>query len=104
MINQPDYVWYSTLTSMFFGESEIYSREFRINPDLFALGAIIYLLFEGELPNVTSADDAPQLLRRKVPNEIKSLVSQLLNPNPKKYPTMKTITQKLETALKSAKT
>lgn len=103
-INQPDYVWYSTLTSVFFGESEIYSMEFRINPDLFALGAIIYLLFEGELPNVTSVDGAPQMLRRKVPNEIELLVSQLLNPNPTKYPTAKTVTQKLEATLKFAKT
>lgn len=103
-INQPDYVWYSTLTPVFFEESEIYSRECRINSDLFALGAIIYLLFEGELPNVTSMGSAPQILRRKAPNEIKLLVSQLLNPNPKKYPTAKTVTQKLETALKSAKT
>ena len=102
-INQPDYVWYSTLTSVFFGESEIYSRDFRIDPDPFALGAIIYLLFEGELPNVTSADGAPQMLQRKVPNEIKLLVSQLLDPNPTKYPTAKTVTQKLEAALKSAK-
>ncbi|HEX8265094.1 MAG TPA: protein kinase [Pyrinomonadaceae bacterium] len=94
-VNQPDYVWYSTLTPALFEESEIYSRECRINPDLFALGAIIYLLFEGELPNVTSVDGAPQMLRRKVPNEIKLLVSKLLNPNPTKYPTAKTVTQKL---------
>lgn len=102
-INRPDYLPYSTLAPTFFEESEIYSRQCRINPDLFALGAIIYLLFEGELPNVTSADCVPQISRRKVPTEIKLLVSQLLNPNPTIYPMAKTIAQKLETALKSAK-
>jgi hypothetical protein len=104
LINQPDYIQCSTLMAAFFGESGNSLRECGINPDLFALGAIIYLLFEGELPNVTIADEIPQILRRKVPTEIKLLVSQLLNPNPTKYPTAKTVAQKLVTALKSAKT
>lgn len=103
-INQLDYASCSTLVAELLEEGAYTSRRHRINPDLFALGAIIYLLFEGELPNVTIADEIPQILRRKVPTEIKLLVSQLLNPNPTKYPTAKTVAQKLETALKSAKT
>ncbi|MDQ4123190.1 MAG: protein kinase [Acidobacteriota bacterium] len=101
-INQPDYIQYGTLFPTFSDESENF-REYRINPDLFALGSIIYLLFEGQLPNVTNTSGAPQILR-KVPDEIKLLISQLLNPNPTKYPSIKTVTQKLERTLKSAKT
>lgn len=102
-INQPDYVPCSTLTADFFEESENYSRARRINPDLFALGAIIYLLIEGELPKVTT-ENAPKISRLKVPKEIKSLVSQLIDPNPTSYPEARDVTQKLKATLKSVKT
>jgi hypothetical protein len=95
-INQPDYVPCSTLAVAFFEESKNSLSECGINSDLFALGAIIYLLFEGELPNVTIATGTPQILRRNAPTEIKLLVSQLLNPNPTKYPTAKTVAQNLK--------
>lgn len=102
-VDQPDYVPYSTLTAELLAESEKTLSASRINPDLFSLGAIIYLLFEGELPKPTIKQGAPQILRRKVPIEIKLLTSQLLNPKPVNYPTAKIIAQKLEAALQSAK-
>jgi hypothetical protein len=101
-ISQPDYVPCSTLTSVFFEESDFFFKARRINPDLFALGAIIYLLIEGELPKVTT-ENQPTISRLKVSTEIKSLVSQLINPNTMKYPEAEDITKTLKTALEFPK-
>lgn len=98
-INQPDYVPCSTLTAVFFEESENFFKAGRINPDLFALGAITYLLIEGELPRITT-EGLPTILRPKVPSEIKLLVSQLIDPNPTSYPIIEDVSQKLKAALK----
>lgn len=76
-INQPDPVLWSTLALK---SPEVYVKFFEQSTaavDLFTLGAIIYLLFEGRLPEVT-VDCVPEILRRNVPFEIKQLTSQLL--------------------------
>lgn len=103
LINQLDYVSCGTLTAELLEGGENLAARRGINPDLFALGAIIYLLFEGELPKVSILQGAPQIRRRNVPNEINLLVSQLLDPDPTKYPTAESVAQKLAAFLNQLK-
>lgn len=79
LINEPDAVSWTTLTVKSENRSEELFRQTSEVVDLYALGAVIFLLFEGELPIVTE-NDVPVISRKNVPAEIKELVTQLLNP------------------------
>lgn len=101
-VDQPDPVLWSTLTVKC---PEIYKNLFKksaMTADLYALGAMIYLLFEGELPAVTE-DFIPKILRRNVPLEIVRLTAQLLDPRRAQCFKAEAVAQKLKNILKSIK-
>lgn len=99
-IDQPDPIIWSTLTVK---SPELYKNFFvksALTADLFALGAVIYLLFEGGLPVVTD-DFIPKISRRYVPPEIKRLIAELLNPRTAGFASAKAVARKLKNALRS---
>jgi hypothetical protein len=101
-IDQPDPVLWSTLTVKC---PELYGNFFKnsaVTADFYALGAMIYLLFEGELPAVTE-DFVPQILRRNVPFEIARLTSRLLDPRQAQSLKAEAVTQTLKDVLKVIK-
>ncbi len=78
LIEEPDYVSWSTLTTGAENRDEAAYNQTSEAVDLYALGAIIYLLFEGELP-AADAKNIKRMARKNVPPEIKSLIIKLLN-------------------------
>jgi serine/threonine protein kinase len=101
-VNQPDPTVWSTLIVDSPAWFEKNSGQFALTADLFALGAIIYLLFEGKLPIVTE-DSIPKISRRKVPPEIVRLTSRLLNPNAAKCFDAQAVVRKLKAIQKTIK-
>ena len=75
----PDSVSWNTLTVKSADRREELHNQTTATVDLYALGAIIYLLFEGDLPPA-ARDEVPAMSRRNVPPMIKNLVLKLLNP------------------------
>ena len=101
-IDQPDPVIWSTIMVK---SSELYENFFvksAMTADLFALGSVIYLLFEGELPIVTG-DSAPKISRPAVPSEIKRLVARLIDPRTAQFCRAEIVAQKLQNVLKLIK-
>lgn len=77
-IANPDYVSWSTLKAGTENRAgEILSQTTEAI-DLYALGAIIYLLFEGELP-AADKNRIKRFSRKNAPSKIKSLILNLLN-------------------------
>lgn len=101
-IDQPDPVLWSTLTVKCPEFYENFFKSSALTADLYALGAMIYLLFEGALPSVTD-DFIPKILRRNVPVEIVGLTSQLLNPRQAQYLKARAVAQKLKSILRLIK-
>jgi hypothetical protein len=101
-INQPDPVIWTTLTVKSSGLYDDFFVKSVMTADLYALGAVIYLLFEGELPVVTE-NSIPKILRRNAPLEIKQLISELLDPQTAQTYKAQTVTQKLKKILNSIK-
>jgi serine/threonine protein kinase len=101
-VNQPDPVLWGTLVVESRAWYEKNSGQFAATADLFALGAIIYLLFEGELPIVTE-DSMPKISRRKVPLEIARLTSKLLDPKTAKRFDAQTVARRLKAIRDSIK-
>ncbi len=79
LIGEPDAVSWSSLTNESADKRENRRRQTSPFVDLYALGAIIYLLFEGELP-LAANGEIPVIKRRNVPAQIKRIVSSLLDP------------------------
>lgn len=101
-ITQPDPVFWST---QLFKSLDWYEKNFwqlGTVADLFALSAIIYLLFEGEIPTFTE-NSTLKMSRRNVPAEIKQLVAQLSCFNTSKHFKAQMVTEKLKTVQKSLK-
>ena len=71
--------------------------ESRVPEDLYALGALIYLLLTGEIPD--SENFRPlRKLRRGVPAAICDLVSELLSPVPHERPAAQSVAERLARA------
>lgn len=67
--------------------------------DLYALGAVIYLLLTGRVPDPLSAPLPARRLRRNTPPELCDLLSELINPGARSRPDAHTTTRRLKAAL-----
>ena len=75
--------------------NELLFKESNAAVDLFALGAVLYLLIEGKSP-VVGKDSVPTINRRNVPGEIKRLIADLLDPETARHLNIKSVAEKLE--------
>jgi hypothetical protein len=66
--------------------------------DLYALGAVIYFLLTGRLPDA-SAITPLEKLRKNVPQEVRDLVGELLGADPRRCPEAHDVRQRLIAAL-----
>lgn len=66
--------------------------------DLYALGAVIYLLFAGRIPEPKPVP--LQKMRKNVPEPIRKVVNQLLDTNPRRRPRAHTVVSRLDATLK----
>lgn len=71
-----------------------------IKQDLFALGATIHHIFSSKIPTETEFIPIGKL-RRNIPKNVRTLISQLLNPNPEKRPSAIYAKEVLETTISS---
>lgn len=69
----------------------------RLPEDLYALGVVLYLLLAGRTPDATPA---PQLhkLRRNVPPQVRAIVAELLDPDPRNRPSARAVARRLKAA------
>jgi len=82
--------------------SDPYTGQSRLPEDLYALGAIIYLLLAGHPPD--ESDPSPvERLRRDVPVELRKLLAALLELDPGKRPGASTVARRLKTILDSGR-
>lgn len=79
LINRPDPMPWTTLRTDSRELNEFLFEESNAAVDLFALGAVFYLLIEGKSPTV-GKNAVPKISRRNVPDEIKKIIAELLEP------------------------
>ena len=79
LISRPDPMPWTTLRTDSQELNELLFKESNAAVDLFALGAIFYLLIEGKSP-VVGKKSTPKISRRNVPDEIKMMIAELLEP------------------------
>lgn len=99
LIDKPDFTAWSTLKA--FAENrneEIFNQTSEV-VDLYALGAIIYLLIEGELPPIKVKKNL-RISRNNLPPKVKSLIAKLLNPQAAKKINAVEVEKKLQEARK----
>ncbi len=76
--------------------SEKFHGQSRVPEDLYAIGAVIYLVVAGRLPE--SSGPLPiEKLRRKVPPEVRRIIFELLSPSPHQRPNAQHVTKELKT-------
>jgi hypothetical protein len=67
--------------------------------DLYALGAVIYLLLAGRMPEALPAPAPVRRLRQDTPPEVCTLVTGLLNPGERRMPDARAVARRLRAAL-----
>lgn len=67
--------------------------------DLYALGAVIYFLLTGRMPESRPAPLPARRLRRNTPAELCNLLSELINPGGRSRPRARAVTRRLNTVL-----
>jgi hypothetical protein len=72
----------------------------RLPEDLYALGATIYFLLAGRLPDDVLLVPLEKM-RKNVPARVHRVLAQLLDPDPRRRPAALAVARSLETALKS---
>lgn len=70
----------------------------RLPEDLYALGAILYLLLTGRAPGIVGAKPVGRV-RRGVPPEVRRLIAELLDANPRRRPEASSVARRLRRAL-----
>lgn len=70
----------------------------RLPEDLYALGVTLYLLLAGRTPDVAPASRLHRL-RRSIPPEVRAIVAELLDPDPRRRPGARAAARRLRTAL-----
>lgn len=79
LVSRPDPMPWTTLRTDSQELNELLFEESNVAVDLFALGAVFYLLIEGKSPTV-GEKAMPKISRRNVPPEIERLIADLLDP------------------------
>ena len=97
LIVDPDPIPWTTLRTDSPELNELLFKESNAAVDLFALGAVLYLLIEGKSP-VIGKDSVPTINRRNVPGEIKRLIADLLDPETARHLNIKSVAEKLDNA------
>lgn len=95
LISRPDPIPWTTLKTDSQELNELLFKESNAAVDLFALGAVFYLLIEGKSP-VTGKDSVPKISRRNVPEEIKRTIAALLDPETARHLSVKSVAEQLE--------
>ena len=98
LISRPDPIPWTTLAT---NSPELNKKLFgnkNTAVDLFALGAVFYLLLEGKTPFVQT-DSTTEIHRRKVPAEIKRMIANLLEPDAAKYLDAQTVAEYLRASV-----
>lgn len=70
-----------------------------VEDDLYALGAVIYLMLTGVTPGAPPAFTPAGRLRRNTPPELCALVSELLNPAPRRRADLQAVERRLRATL-----
>jgi hypothetical protein len=73
------------------------SKRSGVADDMFALGAVIYLLLTGRLPEPQALSDVA-ILRPRVPQQVRDLISELLSDDPERRPHAQAAMQRLRAA------
>ncbi len=74
----------------------------RLPEDLYALGAILYLLLAGRAPSLVTPTPLARV-RRGIPPELRDLVAQLLHANPARRPAAASVVQRLGRILREGR-
>lgn len=93
-ITQPDPSPWGTAPFISPGsQNRQYWGKSKLPDDLFAMGMILYLLFEGRLPDLSGS--SVKMQRRRIPLEIRQIISKLLDVDPLKRPDAQIVVQTL---------
>jgi Protein kinase domain len=94
LISRPDPIPWTTLKTDSQELNELLFKESNAAVDLFALGALFYLLVEGKSP-VVGKDSKPKISRRNVSEEIKQMIAELLEPDKARHLKISAVAERL---------
>jgi hypothetical protein len=95
LISNPDPMPWTTLRTESPELNELLFKESNVAVDLFALGAVFYLLIEGKSPLV-GKKTVPKISRRNVSPEIKKMIADLLDPETARHLNTESVVEQLK--------
>ena len=96
-VDSPDPLPWGTLAFFAPEAGEAFRGQSRVPEDLYALGAVIYLLLAGRTPDASAPP--VERVRRNVPRGAAHVVAELLGPDPRLRPAAADVVRRLEEAL-----
>ncbi|MDT7690574.1 MAG: hypothetical protein QOE46_3333 [Acidobacteriota bacterium] len=99
-VESPDTLPWGTVGYMPPEGTHAFRGQSRLPEDLYALGAVIYLLFAGRTPDAPSTVPLGRV-RRNLPRDVNDVVAELLDPDPRRRPGALEAARRLEAALSS---